>query len=130
VDFGLFVLINVYCPNLSSDERMAIKTNYYYLLQERGQLVEVDHREVIVVGEINVTATPDDRSDGHLQSYESTFWDEPRRKWFHERLYPQDPMYDVIRRSGRTGRPCIPVRLSFQGTAVVTEWFSRLEPEG
>jgi len=98
VDFGLFVLINVYCPNLSSDERMAFKMNYHYLLQERvRQLVEVDHREVVVVGDINVTATPDDHCDGRLPSYKSTFWDEPHRKWFREWLYPQGPMYDVIR---------------------------------
>ena len=100
VDFGMFVLINVYCPNLTSEERMPFKMNYHYLLQERvRQLVEVDHREVIVVGDINVTATPDDHCDGHLPSYASTFWDEPHRNWFREWLYPQGPMHDVIRAS-------------------------------
>jgi AP endonuclease-2 len=98
VDFGLFVLINVYCPNLTSEERMAFKMNYHYLLQERvRQLIEVDHREVIVVGDINVTATPDDHCDGHLPSNEATFWDGPHRKWFREWLYPRGPMHDVIR---------------------------------
>ena len=98
VDFGMFVLINVYCPNLTSEERMAFKMNYHYLLQERvRQLMEVDHREVIVVGDINITATPDDHCDGHLPSYEATFWDEPHRKWLREWLYPHGPMFDVIR---------------------------------
>ena len=98
VDFGLFVLINVYCPNLSSEERMAFKMNYHYLLQERvRQLIEVDRREVIVVGDINVTATPDDHCDGHLPSYKETFWGDPHRKWFHEWLCPRGPMHDVIR---------------------------------
>ena len=98
VDFGSFVLINVYCPNLTSEERMAFKMNYHYLLQERvQQLIEVDHREVIVVGDINVTATPDDHCDGHLPSNEATFWDGPHRKWFREWLYPRGPMHDAIR---------------------------------
>ena len=98
VDFGLFVLINVYCPNLTSEERMAFKMNYHYLLQERvRQLIQVDRREVIVVGDINVTATPNDHCDGHLPSYEATFWDEPHRKWFREWLYPRGPMHDVVR---------------------------------
>jgi len=98
VDFGSFVLINVYCPNLTSEERMAFKMNYHYLLQERvRQLIEVDHREVIVVGDINVTAAPDDHCDGHLPSNEATFWDEPHRKWFRKWLYPQGPMHDAIR---------------------------------
>lgn len=99
VDFGMFVLINVYCPNLTSEERMAFKMNYHYLLQERvRQLIEVDHREVIVVGDINVTATPNDHCDGHLPSYQATFWDAPHRKWFREWLHPRGPMHDGIRR--------------------------------
>ena len=98
VDFGLFVLINVYCPNLTSEERMAFKMNYHYLLQERvRQLIEVDHREVIVVGDINVTATPADHCDGHLPSNAATFWDGPHRKWFREWVHPRGPMHDVIR---------------------------------
>ena len=98
VDFGMFVLINVYCPNLASEERMAFKMNYHYLLQERvRQLIEVDLREVIVVGDINVTAAPDDHCDGHLPSNEATFWDQPHRKWFRDWLYPHGPMHDVIR---------------------------------
>ena len=98
VDFGLFVLINVYCPNLASEERMAFKMNYHYLLRERvRQLTEVDRREVIVVGDINVTATPDDHCDGHLPSNEATFWEAPHRKWLREWLHPLGPMHDVIR---------------------------------
>ena len=33
VDFGLFVLINVYCPNETSDARTSFKMNYHFLLE-------------------------------------------------------------------------------------------------
>ena len=35
LDFGLFVLINVYCPNETSDARLSFKMNYHLMLQER-----------------------------------------------------------------------------------------------
>ncbi|KAJ3533027.1 hypothetical protein NM688_g7341 [Phlebia brevispora] len=98
VDFGLFVLINVYCPNETSDARLSFKMNYHLLLQERvRKLVEEEHREVIVLGDINICATPLDHCDGHLPSNASTFFDHPARAWFHKWLAPNGPMVDVVR---------------------------------
>ena len=130
VDFGLFVLINVYCPNLGSEDRMAFKMNYHYLLQERvRQLIEVDHREVIVVGDINVTATPDDHCDGHLPSNRATFWDAPHRKWFSEWLHPQGPMHDVVRSFWPERKAMYTSSSLGLGEIPVTEYYSRLESE-
>ncbi|PAV19983.1 DNase I [Pyrrhoderma noxium] len=54
LDFGLFVLINLYCPNETSDARLPYKMNFHLLLEERvRRLVEIDKREVIVTGDIN-----------------------------------------------------------------------------
>ncbi|KAK7687673.1 hypothetical protein QCA50_008888 [Cerrena zonata] len=98
VDFGLFVLINVYCPNETSDARAAFKMNYHLLLQERvRRLIEEEHREVIVLGDINVCATPMDHCDGHLPSTSANFWEHPARQWFRNWLGPNGPMIDVVR---------------------------------
>ncbi|GBE86285.1 Endonuclease/exonuclease/phosphatase [Sparassis latifolia] len=98
LDFGLFVLINVYCPNETSDARLSFKMNYHLMLQERvRKLIEEEHREVIVVGDMNVCATPLDHCDGHLPSNLKTFWDHPARTWFHSWLDPNGPMIDIVR---------------------------------
>ncbi|PSR70675.1 hypothetical protein PHLCEN_2v13448 [Hermanssonia centrifuga] len=53
LDFGLFVLINVYCPNETSDARLSFKMNYHLMLQERVRNFIEEGREVIVLGDIN-----------------------------------------------------------------------------
>ncbi|KAI8985670.1 DNase I-like protein [Trametes punicea] len=98
LDFGLFVLINVYCPNETSDARLSFKMNYHLMLQERvRKLIEEEHREVVVVGDINICAAPLDHCDGHLPSNQATFYDHPARAWFHNWLSPQGPMIDIVR---------------------------------
>lgn len=97
VDFGLFVLINVYCPNETSDARTSFKMNYHFLLEERVKQLMRDGREVIVLGDINICATPMDHCDGHLPSNASTFWDHPARAWFRKWLDPLGPMIDIVR---------------------------------
>ncbi|KAI0642365.1 DNase I-like protein [Trametes meyenii] len=98
LDFGLFVLINVYCPNETSEERLSFKMNYHLMLQERvRKLIEQEHREVIVLGDINVCAAPLDHCDGHLPSNQATFYDHPARAWMHNWLSPKGPMMDVVR---------------------------------
>ncbi|ETW79157.1 hypothetical protein HETIRDRAFT_50142 [Heterobasidion irregulare TC 32-1] len=97
VDLGLFVLINLYCPNETSDARLPFKVNYHLLLQERVRKLIEEGRDVIVLGDINVCAAPIDHCDGHLPSNASTFWDHPAREWFHKWLHPNGPMIDVVR---------------------------------
>lgn len=97
IDFGLFVLINLYCPNETSEARTSFKMNYHLLLEQRVKQLMQEGREVIVVGDINICATPMDHCDGHLPSNASTFWDHPARAWFHKWLGPQGPMVDVVR---------------------------------
>ncbi|KAI0080227.1 DNase I-like protein [Panus rudis PR-1116 ss-1] len=98
VDFGLFVLINVYCPNETSDARLSFKMNYHLMLQERVRQLVSEGREVIVVGDINICATPLDHCDGHLPSNQSTFYEHPAREWFRNWLDPdKGQMVDVVR---------------------------------
>lgn len=98
IDFGLFVLINVYCPNETSDARLPFKLNFHHVLQERVRtLVEDEHREVIVLGDINICSAPIDHCDGHLASNTAYFHEHPARTWFRSWLSPEGPMADVVR---------------------------------
>ena len=97
LDFGLFVLINVYCPNETSDARLSFKMNYHLMLQERVRRLINEGREVIVLGDMNICATPLDHCDGHLASHAEAFWDHPARAWFRSWLDPGGPMVDVVR---------------------------------
>jgi AP endonuclease-2 len=97
LDFGLFVLINLYCPNEGSDARFPYKMNYHLMLQERVKSLIAEGREVIVVGDLNVCAAPIDHCDGHLPSNASTFWDHPARAWMRDWLTPRGPLIDVLR---------------------------------
>jgi AP endonuclease-2 len=68
-DFGLFVLINVYCPSdgTGTDERIKFKMDFHHLLKERvRRLVEEEGREVIVVGDLNACAALVDHCEGHI----------------------------------------------------------------
>ena len=115
LDFGLFVLINVYCPNETSDARLPFKMNYHFMLQERVDKLVGEGREVIVVGDINVCATPLDHCDGHLASNAASFHDHPARAWFHNWLTPIGRMTDVVRSSwpGRKGMYTCKTRFTF-----------------
>ncbi|KAG2136393.1 Endonuclease/exonuclease/phosphatase [Suillus clintonianus] len=97
VDFGLFVLINVYCPNETSDARLPFKINFHVMLQDRVRQLMNEGREVVVVGDINICATPLDHCDGHLASNAATFHDHPARAWFHRWLSPIGCMTDAVR---------------------------------
>ena len=97
LDFGLFVLINVYCPNETSPARLAFKMNFHLLLHARVASLVDAGREVVVVGDMNVCAAPSDHADGLLPSSAESFWDHPARAWFRGWLDPQGPMVDVLR---------------------------------
>ncbi|KIJ55262.1 hypothetical protein M422DRAFT_199375 [Sphaerobolus stellatus SS14] len=98
LDFGLFVLINVYCPAETNEARLPYKMNFHLLLQERVRILMEEGREVIVVGDINITAAPIDHCDGELPSQKDDFWGRPPRAWFKNWLEPNGPMNDVIRK--------------------------------
>ena len=98
LDFGLFVLINVYCPTNASDTRFAYKMNYHFMLQARVQTLIDEGREVIVLGDINVVADLIDHAEGTLESKKQGFLDMPHRKWFCNWLASGGGfMHDVIR---------------------------------
>jgi AP endonuclease 2 len=98
LDFGLFVLINTYCPNETSDARLPYKMNYHLLLQSRVEQLIKEGREVIVLGDLNICAHPLDHGDGHLESVREGFWEHPARKWSKEWFGEGGVLVDIVRR--------------------------------
>ncbi|CAK5273443.1 unnamed protein product [Mycena citricolor] len=97
LDFGLFVLVNVYCPSDSASqadperdaERFRFKMAFHQLLKERvRQLVHLQGREVVVVGDLNACADVIDHAEGALIEArgEGGFWEYEPRKWLRDWL--------------------------------------------
>ena len=68
VDVGLFVLINVYCPNHGTGtvEREKFKKNYHKLLEARVHALIKEGRQVMVVGDLNACVAVQDHCEGSL----------------------------------------------------------------
>jgi AP endonuclease-2 len=102
LDFGLFVLINVYCPNdgNGTEERDRYKADFHRVLKARIQgLVEKEGREVVLVGDINACAAVIDHCEGHLmvakgiaqgRSGEEGFWGKDARRWLRDLLVDEE----------------------------------------
>ncbi|KAF8166074.1 Endonuclease/exonuclease/phosphatase [Mycena galopus ATCC 62051] len=114
VDFGLFVLINVYCPNdgTETEERLQYKMDFHRMLEARVKgLIEVEKREVIVVGDLNACAAVIDHAEGNLMiargqaegmEGEGGFWERDVRRWLRSWLISDEPgntgrLVDVVR---------------------------------
>ncbi|KAF9133587.1 Class II abasic (AP) endonuclease [Mortierella sp. 14UC] len=83
LDFGFFVLFNLYCPNETDDQRRPFKMAYYHLLEARVRDLISRGKEVIVMGDMNVIPTELDHCDPEKWKKESGVEDfgntEPRR---------------------------------------------------
>ncbi|GAA5828152.1 hypothetical protein JCM11251_002613 [Rhodosporidiobolus azoricus] len=101
VDTGMFVLINLYCPNETNEERLVFKNNFNTMVDKRVRGLIRAGRQVIVVGDLNIcahdidTAEPEQRArDRGLEN----FTDHPPRKWLGEFTGEKGPMIDITRR--------------------------------
>ncbi|KAG8817226.1 Class II abasic (AP) endonuclease, partial [Serendipita sp. 399] len=98
LDFGLFVLINVYCVADSADVRYHFKMNFYYMLQERVRILISEGREVIVLGDLNSCPAPIDHCEGYSPKYKDTFYSEsPHRVWIRDWISESGPLVDIVR---------------------------------
>lgn len=119
VDMGLFVLINVYCPNETNEERLDFKLAFNAMLETRILSLIRLGREVIVLGDLNICAKPIDHCDpvkraGDHPDY-GAFENHPARKWFNEFTGPTGgSMVDL-------GRHFYPERKS-----MFTHWETRI----
>ncbi|KAK0531227.1 Class II abasic (AP) endonuclease [Tilletia horrida] len=89
IDCGLFVLFNLYCPNLTGPERAEYKQAFNRVLGERANRLVDEGREVIIVGDLNICYQPIDHADPEqsLKDHGITeFGDTPGRKWLRTML--------------------------------------------
>ncbi|KAJ7612999.1 Endonuclease/exonuclease/phosphatase [Roridomyces roridus] len=114
IDFGLLVLINLYCPNDGGDEeRFRYKMDFHRALEARVRgLVEIEHREVLVVGDLNACAGVLDHAEGSILvaraeaegvSGEDAFYSLGAHRWLRDWLISDEPgnkgcLVDVVRR--------------------------------
>ena len=114
LDFGLFVLINVYCPNdgTGTDERLKYKMDFHHMLEARVRGLVKEGREVVLVGDMNVCVAVEDHCEGELivkrgleegKEGEGGFWDHPGRRWMRRFLESGEGegrgcMIDIVRR--------------------------------
>lgn len=88
LDLGLFILINVYCPNETNEDRLPFKLNFLTVLEARVQELVKSGREVMLVGDMNVVHHPRDHGEGTLASKQNGFWDHPVGLVSNRFVYP------------------------------------------
>ncbi|CAH0477822.1 unnamed protein product [Peronospora belbahrii] len=82
-----FVLLNIYCPALSSADRLEYKLQFHALLEDRVKALREANKRVVIVGDINIAHREIDHCDpGAHRSDCSSFADHPCRKWMDDFL--------------------------------------------
>ncbi|KAK4701301.1 AP endonuclease 2, partial [Phenoliferia sp. Uapishka_3] len=113
-DLGMFVIINLYCPNETNDDRLVFKNYFNAMVDARVRSLIKAGREVIVVGDLltltvyassqfhqNICHSPLDSAESEVRRKEQgleNFIDHPPRKWLNEFVGPNGPMIDITRR--------------------------------
>ncbi|KAJ9108869.1 hypothetical protein QFC21_000189 [Naganishia friedmannii] len=97
LDFGFFVLFNLYCPAETNATRLPYKLNYLYALSARIANLRALGRNVIVVGDLNVVHRPIDSGEGGIERRAEEMMEHPARVWLAELLAGPQGMRDVTR---------------------------------
>ncbi|TIB36629.1 hypothetical protein E3P86_02426 [Wallemia ichthyophaga] len=101
LDFGFFVLINVYCP-AEGENRGHYKHSFHEMLFERVKQLKDAGRQVILLGDLNVAHRPFDHCDGidltRTDTGRMEFAAKYTRKWMDRLVSHSDsPLVDVAR---------------------------------
>ncbi|KAI8068261.1 Endonuclease/exonuclease/phosphatase [Gongronella butleri] len=103
MDFGLFVIFNVYFPNGGGDDtRFDYKMDYHACALQKIDQLLANGRAVILVGDINAVRSTLDHADpeGSNKDWGVTdFMEPPHRQWLDNLVDPKGPLVDVCRRS-------------------------------
>ncbi|PWN20141.1 DNase I-like protein [Microstroma glucosiphilum] len=102
VDFGLFVLFNLYCPVGGNESRADFREAFYAALNERSRKLLEQGREVIIVGDINIARQPIDHCDAsdpavHSVARAEYYLSSKTRTWLNSFCHPIGPFHDVQR---------------------------------
>ncbi|OBZ88086.1 DNA-(apurinic or apyrimidinic site) lyase 2 [Choanephora cucurbitarum] len=100
LDFGHFVLFNIYFPNDAGDARTQFKMDYHHCVQKRIEQA-LEHQHVILVGDINAAHDEIDHCDPKQSIKDHDlehFQDLPQRRWLDCLVAPKGPLVDITRR--------------------------------
>lgn len=100
LDFGCFILFNVYFPADSDESRTDFKMDYHHCVQQRIEFYLRQGRQVLLVGDINACHEEIDHCDPKqsLKDHNITdFKDLPHRRWLDNILDPKGPLIDMTR---------------------------------
>ncbi|KAL7418457.1 Class II abasic (AP) endonuclease [Cryptotrichosporon argae] len=97
LDFGLFVLFNLYCPNETNDARRPYKMNFLTALQLRVGALHAAGRNVIIVGDLNTMRAPIDSGEGGIRSSAEQHYAHPARGRLDAWCRDPDGVVDVTR---------------------------------
>ncbi|KAI9591152.1 Endonuclease/exonuclease/phosphatase [Syncephalis fuscata] len=92
IDTGPFILLNVYVPFAMDTERVSVKRLFCHQLEQIVHYwIRIKHREVCLVGDLNIAPTKLDHCDpigweeeySKVNSEPCSFEQEPFRQWLH-----------------------------------------------
>ncbi|OAD78399.1 hypothetical protein PHYBLDRAFT_140492 [Phycomyces blakesleeanus NRRL 1555(-)] len=100
LDFGLFVLLNIYFPNEAQGDRGYYKADYHACVRRRIDDMLTNGRQVILVGDLNAIHEPLDHfksTHGWPVVGDTVFQASVYRHWLNEIIYPKGPLIDTCR---------------------------------
>ncbi|GAN11120.1 DNase I-like protein [Mucor ambiguus] len=100
LDFGFFVLFNIYFPNDSNESRSDFKMDYHHCVQKRIHSFLERGKQVLLVGDINAVHEEIDHCDPKqsMKDHNITdFKDLPHRRWLDNMIHPKGPLVDMTR---------------------------------
>ncbi|KAI8971766.1 Endonuclease/exonuclease/phosphatase [Mycotypha africana] len=100
LDFGYFILFNVYFPHESDETRSEFKMDYHRCVQKRIDIYLQQGKQVILVGDINAVHEEIDHCDPKQSMKEhgiDDFKDLPHRRWIDNMIAPKGPLIDMTR---------------------------------
>ncbi|GAA5802910.1 hypothetical protein HPULCUR_008385 [Helicostylum pulchrum] len=100
LDFGFFILLNIYFPNDSEGARMDFKMDYHRCVEQRIKRFLEQGREVLLVGDVNAVHEMMDHCDPKQSMVDhglEDFKDLPQRRWLDRFIEPKGPMIDITR---------------------------------
>lgn len=97
-DHGNFVLINVYVPAVSIEERITFKMYFLHALQDKVSALHANGRQVVIAGDFNICPQKIDCAEPIPKTKLSEWQKRPSRQWLQRLLSPEgDCMVDSFR---------------------------------
>ncbi|KAI7905284.1 Endonuclease/exonuclease/phosphatase [Cokeromyces recurvatus] len=101
LDFGFFVLFNIYFPNYSNETRAEFKMDYHACVQKRADyFMNKRGKQVLIVGDVNAVHEEIDHCDPKQSMLDhgiDDFKDLPHRRWLDNMIEPKGEFIDTTR---------------------------------